>query len=125
MKALAQEVVATFSRRLQPLGLSVRELTGSCWWLVARGSSVSDVAAVAGDMQLTRREIAATQACVERMGGARCSCLARRLLIYIIDLCLYIIGLDFPFCPKDTEQVKRLIIYLLSRVLMSLLMVGA
>ena len=44
MKALAQEVVAKFSQRLQGLGLSVRELTG--------------------DMQLTKQEIAATQVIV-------------------------------------------------------------
>lgn len=41
MKALAQEVVRKFSRRLNPLGVEVRELTG--------------------DMQLTRREIDQTQ----------------------------------------------------------------
>jgi activating signal cointegrator complex subunit 3 len=41
MKALAQEVVRKFSRRLNPLGVEVRELTG--------------------DMQLTKKEIAETQ----------------------------------------------------------------
>jgi activating signal cointegrator complex subunit 3 len=41
MKALATEVTATFSRRLAPLGLTVRELTG--------------------DMQLTKSEIEHTQ----------------------------------------------------------------
>ena len=41
MKALAAEVTANFSRRLQPLGLKVRELTG--------------------DMQLTKRELQETQ----------------------------------------------------------------
>lgn len=41
MKALAQEMVTNFSQRLQPLGLQVRELTG--------------------DMQLTKKEIQATQ----------------------------------------------------------------
>mmetsp|Transcript_35097 Transcript_35097/g.59441 ORF Transcript_35097/g.59441 Transcript_35097/m.59441 type:complete len:2046 (+) Transcript_35097:92-6229(+) len=41
MKALAQEVVRKFSKRLNPLGLEIKELTG--------------------DMQLTKREIAETQ----------------------------------------------------------------
>jgi activating signal cointegrator complex subunit 3 len=41
MKALAAEVTQNFSRRLQPLGLKVRELTG--------------------DMQLTKRELQETQ----------------------------------------------------------------
>jgi len=41
MKALAQEVVAKFGKQLAPLGLQVREFTG--------------------DMQLTKREIVATQ----------------------------------------------------------------
>ncbi|KNC51125.1 activating signal cointegrator 1 complex subunit 3 [Thecamonas trahens ATCC 50062] len=41
MKALASEVVASFSKRLRPLGLVVKELTG--------------------DMQLTRRELMETQ----------------------------------------------------------------
>jgi len=41
MKALAAEVTANFSKRLAPLGLKVRELTG--------------------DMQLTKRELAETQ----------------------------------------------------------------
>jgi len=41
MKALAAEVTASFSRRLAPLGLSVRELTG--------------------DMQLSKKEMAETQ----------------------------------------------------------------
>ena len=41
MKALAQEVVAKFGKSLAPLGLQVREYTG--------------------DMQLTKREIVATQ----------------------------------------------------------------
>ena len=41
MKALAAEVTGAFGRRLQPLGLSVRELTG--------------------DMSLTKKELAATQ----------------------------------------------------------------
>jgi activating signal cointegrator complex subunit 3 len=44
MKALAQEVQATFQRRLACLGLVVKELTG--------------------DMQLTKREIAETQVIV-------------------------------------------------------------
>lgn len=44
MKALAQEVVAKFSERLSGLGISVRELTG--------------------DMQLTKKEIDATQVIV-------------------------------------------------------------
>ncbi|GMH32834.1 hypothetical protein BSKO_00668 [Bryopsis sp. KO-2023] len=41
MKALAAEMTATFGKRLAPLGLTVKELTG--------------------DMQLTKRELAATQ----------------------------------------------------------------
>ena len=41
MKSLASEMVANFSRRLAPLGIQVKELTG--------------------DMQLTKREIAETQ----------------------------------------------------------------
>jgi hypothetical protein len=41
MKALAAEMVENFSKRLQPLGISVRELTG--------------------DMQLTKQELAQTQ----------------------------------------------------------------
>ena len=41
MKALAQEIVTKFGKRLQSLGIAVRELTG--------------------DMQLTKAEIAATQ----------------------------------------------------------------
>ena len=41
MKALAAEMVQKFSRQLQCLGISVRELTG--------------------DMQLTKREIETTQ----------------------------------------------------------------
>ena len=41
MKALAAEMTASFSKRLQPLGISVRELTG--------------------DMQLTKNEILQTQ----------------------------------------------------------------
>ena len=41
MKALAAEMVRNFGRRLEPLGISVRELTG--------------------DMQLTKREIMETQ----------------------------------------------------------------
>ena len=41
MKALAAEMVRTFGRRLAPLGISVRELTG--------------------DMQLTKTEILTTQ----------------------------------------------------------------
>ena len=41
MKALAAEMVANFGRRLAPLGVTVRELTG--------------------DMQLTKKEIMNTQ----------------------------------------------------------------
>ena len=41
MKALASEMVASFSKRLLPLGVTVRELTG--------------------DMQLTKQEIQKTQ----------------------------------------------------------------
>ena len=41
MKALAAEMVRNFGRRLEPLGISVRELTG--------------------DMQLTKAEIMKTQ----------------------------------------------------------------
>ena len=41
MKALAAEMVRTFGKRLSPLGISVRELTG--------------------DMQLTKTEILTTQ----------------------------------------------------------------
>ena len=41
MKALAAEMVRTFGKRLAPLGISVRELTG--------------------DMQLTKTEILTTQ----------------------------------------------------------------
>lgn len=41
MKALAGEMVANFGKRLAPLGISVRELTG--------------------DMQLTKKEILSTQ----------------------------------------------------------------
>ena len=41
MKALAAEMVSNFGRRLAPLGVSVRELTG--------------------DMQLTKHEIQTTQ----------------------------------------------------------------
>lgn len=44
MKALAQEMVSNFSKRLSPLGLKVREFTG--------------------DMQLTKREIQTTQVIV-------------------------------------------------------------
>ena len=44
MKALAAEMVRTFGRRLAPLGISVRELTG--------------------DMQLTKTEILTTQVMV-------------------------------------------------------------
>jgi activating signal cointegrator complex subunit 3 len=44
MKALAQEIVAKFSQRLEPIGLRVREFTG--------------------DMQLTKREISETQVIV-------------------------------------------------------------
>ena len=47
MKALASEMVQNFGRRLAPLGISVRELTG--------------------DMQLTKSEIQATQ--VRGVGG--------------------------------------------------------
>lgn len=43
IQALAAEVTATFSRRLSPLNLVVRELTG--------------------DMQLTKNEIEETQVC--------------------------------------------------------------
>lgn len=41
MKALAAEMTESFSKRLQPLGISVKELTG--------------------DMQLTKNEILQTQ----------------------------------------------------------------
>lgn len=41
MKALAAEMVRTFGKRLEPLGISVRELTG--------------------DMQMTKTEILTTQ----------------------------------------------------------------
>ena len=47
MKALAQEVVTTFSKRLAPLSLVVRELTG--------------------DMQLTRAEVDAAHLIVVRV----------------------------------------------------------
>lgn len=43
MKALASEMTRNFSKRLAPIGLKVRELTG--------------------DTQLTRKEIAETQVC--------------------------------------------------------------
>lgn len=43
MKALAAEMTANFGKRLQPLGIVVRELTG--------------------DMQLTKKEIQETQVC--------------------------------------------------------------
>ena len=46
MKALAAEMVRNFGRRLEPLGITVKELTG--------------------DMQLTKMEIMKTQ-----VGGAR------------------------------------------------------
>ena len=70
MKALAAEVAAAFARRLAPLGLAVRELTG--------------------DMQLTRRELAATHMIVTtpekwdvvtRKGGEAAVSSAVRLLI--------------------------------------------
>lgn len=70
MKALAAEVTGAFARRLAPLGLCVRELTG--------------------DMQLTRREIAETQMIVTtpekwdvitRKGGEAAVAEAVRLLI--------------------------------------------
>ena len=35
-----------------------------------------------------------------------CSCLSRRVFVCLcVCVCVW---LDFPFCPKDTEQVKRL-----------------
>ena len=43
MKALAAEMTRNFGKKLQPLGILVRELTG--------------------DMQLTKREIQETQVC--------------------------------------------------------------
>ena len=43
MKALAAEMTRSFGKRLEPLGLTVRELTG--------------------DMQLTKKEIMETQVC--------------------------------------------------------------
>ena len=70
MKALAAEVTAAFAKRLAPLGLRVRELTG--------------------DMQLTRREVAETQMIVTtpekwdvitRKGGEAAVAGAVRLLI--------------------------------------------
>ena len=51
MKALASEMVQNFGRRLAPLGISVRELTG--------------------DMQLTKSEIQATQVSDCVGGGGR------------------------------------------------------
>ena len=51
MKALASEMVQHFGRRLAPLGISVRELTG--------------------DMQLTKSEIQATQVRGERGQGGK------------------------------------------------------
>ena len=47
MKALAAEMVRNFGKRLEPLGLAVKELTG--------------------DMQLTKNEIMRTQVRKERM----------------------------------------------------------
>ena len=72
MKALAQEVVTKFSKRLAPLGIQVKELTG--------------------DMQLTKREIAMTQMIVTtpekwdvvtRKGGSEG--LAGQVKLLIID----------------------------------------
>ena len=70
MKALAAEVTAAFSRRLAPLGLAVRELTG--------------------DVQLSRRELASTHMIVTtpekwdvvtRKGGDTAAAAALRLII--------------------------------------------
>lgn len=60
MKALAAEIARKFSKRLESLGISVRELTGrnmSC------NTLLSDLLTIAktGDMQLTKTEISATQ----------------------------------------------------------------
>ena len=51
MKALAAEMAAGFGRRLEPLGLTVKELTG--------------------DMQLTKAEITQTQMIITRTLDAK------------------------------------------------------
>jgi antiviral helicase SLH1 len=58
MKALASEIVRKLGKRLQWLGIQVRELTGA-FWLLAYPST--PLICTTGDMQLTKSEIAETQ----------------------------------------------------------------
>jgi antiviral helicase SLH1 len=58
MKALASEIVRKLGKRLQWLGIQVRELTGAFWCCVILKTSLMSAI---GDMQLTKSEIAETQ----------------------------------------------------------------
>jgi len=66
MKALAAEMVANFSKRLEPLGVVVKELTG--------------------DMQLTKQEIMQTQVTRKSLGDVSLSLLVRLLIIDEVHL---------------------------------------
>lgn len=62
MKALASEIVRKLGKRLSWLSIQVRELTGACLLRPHFQDSVRiDIDRMAGDMQLTKSEIAQTQ----------------------------------------------------------------
>jgi antiviral helicase SLH1 len=58
MKALASEIVRKFRKRLQWLGIQVRELTGAFLYINILNMLLIYIT---GDMQLTKSEIAETQ----------------------------------------------------------------
>ena len=70
MKALASEMTANFSKRLAPLGITVRELTG--------------------DMQLTKSEILKTQMLVTVSSKAVFLSLAPVHIISLTTLTIYV-----------------------------------
>ena len=93
MKALAAEMAAGFGRRLEPLGITVRELTG--------------------DMQLTKAEISATQMLIttpekwdvvtRKTGDVALTSLVRLLIIDEVEnLSLYI----FLFYIKEISLIS-------------------
>ena len=67
MKALAAEMTENFGKRLGPLGVAVRELTG--------------------DMQLTKTEIKNTQVRCSRVGVCVCGCVC--VFVCLCVCCLF------------------------------------
>lgn len=82
MKALAAEMTNYFSKRLEPLGVTVKELTG--------------------DMQLSKGEILRTQVSSAKM---KCMAFALRFQFFTLALCILPIELVLQFMIKMSYRL--------------------